>query len=487
MADLVTSQFEKKEEKELKGDLANDKVLSPGKFGLGKSQYRLIIDSPVSGVEGVYFWIIRNMEDKPPFGLNYNKENNGEIKKIKDIYTAGETSSYWGMSEQRKGVQQDKFQQLMANVGQLLKTLFQLLRELRIIEERLQFYEKSDAGDTSQEVALKSIWVDLVEGGSKNAASVLGLGTQVGFVTLPDLFFSVHPKTVDDVDREVAKLEAGGFNRKVREVLGRKLSQYLTWKSKTYKELKQGFQFKLKYLRQHYYVIKLYLNWLRPYLRNVQRLQMQDTRQDKEIIAAFETSRIELEVLGIKKQYESDGEYGKEMKKFEEFFPIVRIKIEHVAMPEIAYQSEGQRGAVHRGRTLLTIEAFVAQVTKDSDGNVIRDDIKEYEQKLEGEDMELLAAVDASILALKEDLEYYLIKGGAFKKEEEETPKKESPFNPFKHLFLGFKELGQITTKNRGKKSKNIGERKSAEGIAKFDAYLMYNLYKKTHGMMTES
>ncbi|MBS3144155.1 hypothetical protein J4208_01075 [Candidatus Woesearchaeota archaeon] len=485
MADLVTAQFEKKEGKDPKGDLAKNKVLAPGKFGLGKAQYRMVIDSPVAGVEGIYFWIIHNMEDKPPFGFNYTGET-GEIKKIKDIYTAGETSSYWGMSEQRKGVQQDKFQQLMANVGQLLKTLFQLLRELRIIEERLEFYKKSEAGDRSSEVALKSIWVDLVEGGSKNAASVLGLGTQVGFVTLPDLFFSVHPKTPGDVDREVDKLEKGGFNRKVREVLGRKLTQYLTWKEKTYKELRQGYEFKLKYLRQHYHVIKLYLNWLRPYLQNVQRLQMQDTRHDKEIIAAFETSRIQLEVIGIKRQYEEDGEYGKQLKKFEEFFPVVRVKIDHVAMPEIAYQTEGQRGAIHRGRTILTIEAFVAQVVKDSDGNIIRDDIKEYEQKLEGEDMELLAAVDASILALKDDLEYYLIQGGDIKKKEEEEAKKDGPFNPFKHLFLGFKELAQIPTKNRGKKSKNLGEKGSAEKIAKSDAYIIYNLYKKTHGMFAE-
>src|SRR3989344_659828 len=230
MADLVTAQFEKKEGKDPKGDLAKNKVLAPGKFGLGKAQYRMVIDSPVAGVEGIYFWIIHNMEDKPPFGFNYTGET-GEIKKIKDIYTAGETSSYWGMSEQRKGVQQDKFQQLMANVGQLLKTLFQMVRELRIIDERLEYYEKTYKGDTQAEVALKSIWVDLVEGGSKNPASVLGLGSQVGFVTLPDLFFSIHPKKAEDVEKVVnnSKL-VEGMNRKIREVLGRKLTQYMYWR-----------------------------------------------------------------------------------------------------------------------------------------------------------------------------------------------------------------------------------------------------------------
>ena len=41
---------------------------------------------------------------------------------------------------------------------------------------------------------------------------------------------------------------------------------------KTYKELQVRKNFNLGYLRQHYSVIRLYLNWLRPYLKNIQRL-----------------------------------------------------------------------------------------------------------------------------------------------------------------------------------------------------------------------
>ncbi|MBI1973002.1 hypothetical protein HYS50_03280 [Candidatus Woesearchaeota archaeon] len=485
MADLVKSLFVAKEEQKFKGDLANDKVLEKGKHGLGKAQYKLIMDSPLTGVEGTYFWVIRQMEERPPFGLNYAGEG-GRIEKIKDIYTAGETSSYWGMAEQRKGVQQEKFQQLMANIGQLLKTLFQLIRELRIIDERLQYYEEEKEGKKPAQVALKSIWVDMVEGGSKNPASVLGLGSQVGFVTLPDLFFEtdVHAaKDAKDVEREVDKLQS--FNRKIREVLGRKLAQYIYWREKTYEELIKGQQFKLKYMRQHYHVIRLYLNWLRPYLKNVQRLEMQ--RIDKygmqgtnqyDIIAAFETSKIELEVLGIKTKYEAEGEYGKETKEFKEFFPVVRVQFSYVAMPEIAFQAEGQRGAIHRGRTVIIIDAFVAT----------KEDLEEYKKKIEGEDLELLTAVDESILALKDDLEKYLLKAEQVKKKEEEKQgeKGESVFAPFKHMFLGFRDLAGIPTKERKTKGKHRGEKSQAEEIAKTDAYLIYNIYKKTHGMFTE-
>lgn len=478
MADLVKSLFAPKEEQKFKGDLANNNVLSAGKFGLKKAQYRLVIDSPLTGVEASYFSIIRQMEERPPFGLNYTGEW-GRIEKIKDVYTAGETSSYWGMTEQRKGVQQDKFQQLMANIGQLLKTLFQLIRELRVIDERLQYYEEEKEGKKPAQVALKSIWVDMVEGGSKNPASVLGLGSQVGFVTLPDLFFEVdvhEAKDANDVEKEVDKLKEA-FNRKIREVLGRKLAQYIFWRDKTYDELLKGQRFKLKYMRQHYHVIRLYLNWLRPYLKNIQRLQMQGTEK-YDIVAAFETSKIELEILGIKKQYEAEGEYGKETKEFKEFFPVVRVQFNYVAMPEIAFQAEGQRGAIHRGRTVIIIDAFVAT----------KEDLEEYEKKIEGEDLELLTAVDESILALRDDLEKYLIKAEQVKKIEEEKKEEKggSVFAPFKHLFLGFRDLAGIPTKERKTKSKHLSEKKEAEDIAKTDAYLIYNIYKKTHGMFTE-
>ena len=144
--------------------------------------------------------MIRYLENKTPFGREYIGKG-GYIIKTKDIYAAGETSSYWGSVEQRKGAQIDKFQQLMANVGNMLKALFQLWRELRILEERLEFYTESEKGSDSAEVALKDIWVTTVEGGAKNANSVMGLATQVGFVVLPDLFYSIHPRKNTDVDK----------------------------------------------------------------------------------------------------------------------------------------------------------------------------------------------------------------------------------------------------------------------------------------------
>jgi hypothetical protein len=452
-----------------------------GKFG-GKAKYKLLMDSPQSGVEKNYFSILRTLTDTEPFGRGL-KDEDGYILKTKDIYTAGETSSYWGNVEARKGAQIDKFQQIMQNVGSMIKAMFQLIRELRILEERLSFYKPSKDKKKSSEVHLKSVWIDQVEGGAKNPSSVMGLTTQVGFAALADLFFTIHPKNSKEIEQEVNKLkESHGINKKVREVLSRKLLQYFIWKEKTEKELEVGQKFKLQYLRQHYAIIRLYLNWLRPYLKNIQRLQMktEGITTDKDVIAAFETSKIELEFIAIRTKYKKETGRGKAEVEFKENFPIVRVQLNFVAIPQMSYQQEYQRGAIHSGRTEITIEGTVAK----------KKDIENYIKKLEQEDMALLSVVDSSMEALKEELTYYLEKaGGAFDiKKEEKKEEKHGLLEPFTALKDFFKDIiGTDFSLGLSNKSKvDPSEKGAAKGLAKLDAYLAYYIFKKQNKLITE-
>ncbi|MDP3917226.1 MAG: hypothetical protein Q8Q42_02975 [Nanoarchaeota archaeon] len=476
------------EKKEMgKPDEIFSKNIVNGRFG-GKAKYRLVIDSPQAGVEKSYFQVLRALTDDEPFGRSLH-DDKGHVIKTKDIYAAGETSSYWGSVEQRKGVQIDKFQQIMQNVGSMIKAMFQLLRELRILEERLKFYDDSNNGDKHSEVHLKSVWIDQVEGGAKNLSSVMGLSSQVGFAALADLFYTIHPKTSEKVDVEVQKLkESHGINKKVREVLGRKLKQYLVWKEKTYNELMVGQKFKLGYLRQHYSVIRLYLNWLRPYLRNVKRLQMrtEGVLQDKDLVAAFETSKVELEFLAIRDQYFMETERGKLESNFREAFPVTRVRVNFVAMPQMAYHDDNQRGAIHRGKTEILIDGAV--LTKKQ--------IDDYVKSLNEDDMDLLAAVDSSIEALREDLTYYLEKaGGAFDLQKKEEPPEaktkitEGIFEPFNAIIDFFREIKGSSTKNPffgGGNGLYDKEKKPAEKLATIDSYLAYYIFKKQNGLITE-
>ena len=237
-------------------------------LGEALTEFNIEIDEPGAGVEKYYFWVLNFLQSGAPSGISFS-----EVHKISDLYTSSETSSYFGVVEQRKGLQQDKVSQYLATIGKMTKDLFQMIRELRIIDERHSYYNdsklKGEEGEAA-EISLKSIWIDMVEGGSKNPTSVFGLSQQVGFVILPDLFFTVKVSIKDEKDKdnmgklihqEVELLKKEGINRKVREVLERKLYQYYLWRIKTEKEVLQRRNFMLKYLKQHYHVMRMYIHW----------------------------------------------------------------------------------------------------------------------------------------------------------------------------------------------------------------------------------
>src|SRR3989338_1599069 len=235
-------------------------------------RHRLVVEAYNMSIEEPYFCVLEYLRNY--HGFPY-------IIKINDVFSAAENSSFFGASQQRIGLQQDKVSQFLATIGKMVKELFQLVRELRILDERLGYYKSTiEAGKDfeSADITLKGIWIDLVEQGAKNPASVYGMARELQFTTLPDLFFSIHPKRKEDVDDEVEKLD---FNRKVKEVLKRKLRTYLQWRDATHDEVKNRKIFTLKYLRQHYTIIEMYIGWVKPYLRNIQRLQLAERRESQ--------------------------------------------------------------------------------------------------------------------------------------------------------------------------------------------------------------
>lgn len=429
--------------------------------------YNLVIEAPQAGVEKFYFWSLQFLSGKSPFGFEY------KVEKIKDVFSATETSSYFGATEQKKGMQQEKAAQYLRGISEMLKGLFQIVRELRIVDERLDYYNKSNERDKDAEVALKGIWVDMVEGGAKNPSSVYGLAREVGFAILPDLFFSIHPKDKDSIEIEVNGFnnkKGLGLNRKQREIVGRKLFQYLVWKERTEKEIKTRRNWSLKYLRQHYNVIKLYMNWVRPYLRNVAKLELlQRSSETPELVTAFDTTLIELELIGYNE------------KKFKHFYPALVIKFKYTAMPQMAYQEEGGvKGAIHTGKTEITYQAYA--LTKEQ--------IEEYKKKQESDDIELLGNLDETMKSLGDEFKKYLEEGGEKFKEEEKPKEPEikhlSMLEPFTSLGGAFKELISFTGfKKHEKQPKiNLSEKQKAEEQAKTLIFVMYDVTKKVNGML---
>ncbi len=437
-------------------------------------KYYLVYETPHEAIEPLYYSIIQTLGS-----LGYPK-----VLKITDLFTASEHSSFWGSAAQRLGIQQDKVMTFLATIGKLVKDLFQLVREMRWIDERLNFYEGVKQNSEAAEITLKGIWVDLVDGvgpgGQKTNQNLFSMATQLQFTTLPDFFFATHPKKLDQVDMLVdgvkgnPKMPGLPCNEKVKEVLKRKLYAYVSWREETYKELLSRRTFTLHYLRQHNQVIQMYMNWVKPYLKAVERLQGNTARLDNpEIVAAFESSLVDIEVLGMQMPQKNSKTYS-----------CMLITFEYRSRPTMQFQQEyAHKGPLHLGETRIAWRAYAWDW----------ETIQKYLRMRSKEDYELLAALDSSLkeamASLGDNLQKYLDEASNRiipKKEESQKQQVPNIFEPFLDVAKGFKEMGAlfIPAKKSGKKD-DSGEKKTAEGTAKGTTWTSYKLFKKGHGMAT--
>jgi|TARA_B100002003_G_C14150433_1_gene553271 hypothetical protein len=471
--------FKKQEEMELSlNQLAKTEYPKP------VHRYRLTTESFQENLEEVYYWFHSFIRD---FGFS-------QIEKITDVFAASEHSAFFGVAQQRLGLQQDKVSQFLATIGKMVRELFQLVRELRVLDERLSYYEDSmdfeSPSRENAEITLKGTYIDMAEGGAKNPGSVYGMSRELQFTTLPDLFFSTHPNTPEEIETLVNNLD---FNRKVKEVLKRKLRSFLAWKTHTAKELKTRRKFTLQYFRQHTDIIKMYMAWVKPYLRNIKRIQSETMEKSKEstsdIISAFEGSLVEVEFL---------AKYLPEKNK--DVHAILLMHFRYRTRPTMSYQQEGyQRGPIHVGETKVTLRAY-AWTNKQ---------IEDYKKLREEEDFELIGTIDKSLKsamdALGDEFKQYMKEAGEELSEEEEEKEKEEKkkstkkptvFSPFVSTFKGFGELLGINIKNKpktgkpGEKQKEKSfrmenEESSAGKMAKSTLYATYKNFKKSHKLLS--
>ncbi|MBW2975649.1 hypothetical protein KY366_08065 [Candidatus Woesearchaeota archaeon] len=444
-------------------------------------KYRLFVEGYNISIEEPYFWILHYMRWFYSFT---------HIDKITDVFSAAENSAFFGSSQQRLGLQQDKVSQFLATIGKMVKELFQLVRELRVLDERLGYYTDSynpaSRSRESAEITLKGIWIDMVEQGAKNPASVYGMSREVQFTTLPDLFFSTHPLKQEDVDMTVER-ERGEFNRKVREVLKRKLRTFLAWKEATFEELKNRRVFTLKYLRQHYEIIRMYMAWVKPYLKNIQRLMMDQSKMETpDLLSAFETSMIEVEILA-KKGKNKVQVGGKETGVRQ----VILMHFWFRTRPEMSYVQEGyQKGPLHVGRVQMTFRAYAWT----------DEEISLYKKMKEQEDFRLLGLIDGSVKAameaLGDELMRYLQEAGdeVAKKKEKDEARLPAP-NPLVGVYRGFKDMFNLykgiskSAPSGGRPSKKemyqLDLVRSAAGKSvKADMWGIYHHFKKHHGML---
>ncbi|MAE13577.1 hypothetical protein CMO92_03350, partial [Candidatus Woesearchaeota archaeon] len=440
----------------------------------------LVLEFFNQSVEEVYYWCYTHF--RQDMACPY-------ADKIVDVFSASENSAFWGQSAQRLSLQQEKASQYLASIGKMVKDMFQIVREIRIIKERLEPYKAWGKSKTA-DVTLKGIYIDLVEGGTKNPGSVYGMSQQVGFTILPDLFFNTHVYAREDVDKVIDRtVENLKFNKSIKNVLKRKLFSYLTWVKNTEVELESRMKFTTRYLRQHWNTIKMYMSWVKPYLRNVKRLNMRERHQDHpEMISAFETSMIEIEVL-FKKE------------KTKGVWPVILATFNYRTRPSMSYRQEYQQGPIHVGKTEVTFRVYGWTDAM----------IEAYKKYRMDEDLELLGLVDESVNAAMEalgsELEEYLLEAEEpwAKEKKAEREKAEAEKNaprsakaefsksmePFIGVFSGVREMfGALLPLNLNfssgvKPPPSKGAMKKAAASAEGAAWAVFKNYKKAHKLIT--
>ncbi len=492
---------------EEKREIHVDRVSETGYPKSGRS-CRLVYENYSMSLEEMYYWILTQMTVDHGFKRD-------EVIKITDVFAASETSSYWGIHTQRLNIQQDRASQYLKFVADMTKTMFQLIRDLNIVDEKTGYYESSYSDNDDEaingDMILKGQYTDLVEGGPKNPSSIFGMAQNYGFVTLPDLFFQARPfggkvrdekefkKVIESIHSYVHNTIGKDFgNPQLLNILEQKLGQYYRWKYRTYKQLKTYRKLYKGYLKQHYNNIRLYMNWVKPYLRNIRRLNPNSGKAlSSDLIAAFEGEMIEIEILAHKKKKPKD-----------KYASVVLANFDYRTVPQLEWVPHAQeRRSVMVGRAEMNLKAYAWT----------DDQIENYRKMKEAEDMELLKEVDESIGtamdALEEDLKKYLDEKD--EGDEKEVKSKEKKWNiekgkfvevtgkkanksnsslslrntadPFIQVFKGFEMLLKPFSFKIDlfKGSSKKDNKKAAIGEAKLRAWLLYKFYKKAHQLLS--
>ena len=205
----------------------------------GSKKLSLVMDSMTEPVEKYYFFFTKflSVHESSSFGIHtVSKDKQPGLIKLKDVFDASVSSAFHGNVGSKISAIQQQVSSYLTQIGQLTKTIFPMVREIRMMDERREYYNKSLSGNKDDpearqnEITLKSMWVEIVEQGMQNPNSVYSLATKLGFVTLPDLFFGINPhgKTIDEQQKNLTKVmdamqKEHQFTQKLRDILTKKL------------------------------------------------------------------------------------------------------------------------------------------------------------------------------------------------------------------------------------------------------------------------
>ncbi len=411
-------------------------------------EHSLVYDSPAEQLEPVYFWI-----------LEFTKDLGFKVEKLVDNFSASPGSGYFGEMGGRAKIMQEEGMKIMGTVGAMVKSLINLLYDLKEFEIRLKQYDIAKSKDPKEAEAgilgLKQIWLEKVD--KQKIGSIDALTMQLGYTTLRDAFMVA--KTPEDVDKM-------DLNDRVKRLLKLRVAEFLAWKYSSEAELRKRFEVEKAWVKSQVGTLKLYARWAKPYLKATEELMMKEKAREPALVKAFNIILLELCILGKNKiDIVKEVDAGNLPKAFRN----LKLKRDYHACILIDFVFRGtpsrtQTGYILAGRTEVNFKAFALN---DDELKVLN---KELEKTDFSDALRLVETItEESLSQMLEDIEHFI---GKEKKEEEKEKKKikKEEKEP---------EIGKIK-KDKFEESviRALAEQRAAELC-----YKIYDIYKKSHGM----
>ncbi len=435
--------------------------------------YEIVYDSLTEGLEPIYYWILDFMRDSSPGGLGL------DVFKGPENFDASVTSGYFGEIGQRASLMQQKAGEYLGAINQVIKSILNLLYDLREFNLRIEMYDQLKLQDPKKvekgRYSLKALWMDTVDS-RKGRGSINFLAQDPQFYTLRDAFFYVDDSVA------AKKVELVELNDRVKRILKIKLEDFEEWVKDSERELRKRTNVEKAYLKSQVGSLKLYAGWVKPYLKAAQKLKMKEF-DTPDIVNSFSNIEIQLSVLGqkeIKLNPASVHESFKDIELKRKFYAVVEVEMDFRGVPS-AVTTQGGRQYVHGGRADIKFKAYAL------DGL----ELEMLRKRELYEDMDLVDEwVDVSLKEVQAELDSYdqdIVK---------EEPKQQAPKAPmidwpFKGTIQGAKQLfGPLVSSFSFLKREMPVELIEADLAnttkeqAQRTVTILYTLYKKSHGMI---
>ena len=438
-------------------------------------QYKLTYDSSSETLEPVYFWILDFMNNL--FG--------GKVEKLVDNFTSSPGSGHFSEIGGRATRMQEEGMKIMQTVGVMIKSLINIIYDLRQFEIRFKDYDASRSKDPNVAeaglIALKQIWLDNVDIKRGNTSIKAMAFSQTAFVTLIDSFMIVKSEA------DVKKLD---LNERVKRILLQRIHEFKQWRGLSEKELRKRYSIQRTWLKSQVQSLKLYTRWVKPYLVAAEKLSSKDRGREAGIVDIFNTIILQLTIfakseIDIKQEVVNKDlpQDFKNLKTKRKYYKCVLIDFTFRGIPRKVIQ---QSHYAFGGRADVIFKGYCLN----------EDELAAFEEKLKESDINsalnlVQGATDDTLEELREDIEYFLKDEGDRELDIQEK-KNEDDVNPFSALF-GF-------GKKKVKKESKEGEKKPV-GIIRKDNYVesvvrelgeegaaslafnVFDIYKKAHGM----